>query len=283
MSVPHLRHWWKPAGFLETGACTASGCYGNRGTWRVQRTQMSLPLPWFQSSWIDMSAQPKGKAEREETFPTCMLHRLCEAKHVTIPTELFPQEIEIRRDIFLERHSLSVWDKYTDNVDKTGKWKLIPSPFYKSKSVSPEWMLVSKAHVVVSHNDKTRCLFLTKALWVTLVISAASWAKEGWSQYLRGGSRWRRTWQEKQGITQQRGRTPQTLPDDPGLSVKCIDRSARVHRCNENPEKRTPCLYDLFNHHFHVGFKEGGRRAGILSSCIWVSKQTSASVKYRNV
>ncbi len=82
-TLTHLRHWWKPAGCLETGARTAWGCHGNRGTWRVERTQTSLPLLRFERSRIDMSARPKGKAEREETFPACILQHLCEAKCAT--------------------------------------------------------------------------------------------------------------------------------------------------------------------------------------------------------
>lgn len=80
-TLTHLGHWWKPAGCLETGADMASGCHRNQGTWRVEQTPASLPLPRSERSQIDMSACPKGKAEREETFPTCFLHCFTRCVH----------------------------------------------------------------------------------------------------------------------------------------------------------------------------------------------------------
>lgn len=62
----------KPAGCLETGARTASGCHGNQGAWRAERTRASLPLPRFEHAPIDMSAWPKGRARREETLYFCV-------------------------------------------------------------------------------------------------------------------------------------------------------------------------------------------------------------------
>ena len=60
------------------------------GTWvhgELNR-QTSLPVLRFEHSPIDMSAHPKGKAEREETFPACLLRCLCEAKQAAyISTE----------------------------------------------------------------------------------------------------------------------------------------------------------------------------------------------------
>lgn len=47
---------------LETGARIASGCHGNWGRWRVERTQTSSLLPRFERSWTDTSAHLKGKA-----------------------------------------------------------------------------------------------------------------------------------------------------------------------------------------------------------------------------
>lgn len=113
-----------------------------------------LPLPRFEHSWIDMSACPRGEAEREETFPACILHCLCEAKHGTsICTELVSTGERKNKEIFFFSKDVDVLKSIRDiNVelthwqcckDNTGMSALIPS------SVSTTWM--SCPNVLISY------------------------------------------------------------------------------------------------------------------------------------
>lgn len=70
------------------------GGAGVGGQWRVQRTQTSLPLPRSERSPIDMSARPKGEAERERALPAWIL---CFSVHRG------PQEKEIKAGNFFSQ------------------------------------------------------------------------------------------------------------------------------------------------------------------------------------
>lgn len=90
----------------ETGAHPVSGCHGNLSTWRAEWTQTSLPR--FERSRIDMSARPKGKAEREETFPVCIFFFVKLNTLLLFQKNLFPhKEKKKSRGEILKRHGLS--------------------------------------------------------------------------------------------------------------------------------------------------------------------------------
>lgn len=134
----------KPAGCSETGARTASGCHGNRGTWRVERTRASLPLPRFEHAPIDMSAWPKGRAGREETLYFCVraanFHKKKKCRHK-------PKCVKgcVRR-----RGWVNTLIMLKTQRDTKLCASLIPSPF-----VSRKYFLKPRSH----HIAETRCSF----------------------------------------------------------------------------------------------------------------------------